>query len=684
MDYTKIIKEMTHEEKLCCLTGQDMNSSGGVERLGIRKMRYHDGPFGLRMKEKDNNRKDIMEQKVRSAFPNAVKGNEVPSTAFPTGCSMGATWDENLIRRVGNALGEEYSAYGINGILGPSMNIKRHPLCGRNFEYFSEDPYLTGKLAAAYVRGVQEKGVGACPKHFAANNQETGRFDVSSEIDERTLREIYLRPFEIMVKESAPWSIMCSYNRLNGVFASEHRLLLNDILREEWGFDGIVISDWGAVKNRAYSLLAGVEMCMPYQEEAYGQLEEAYRAGIIDDAMIDRALERLLLYYDRTKAVYKSGKCDFGAHHELAVKAAEDSFVLLKNEEKALPLDHEVRKLLLIGDAAVHPFIGGDGSSRVKNPTKLDVPLDEIKKEIGDRTEIEYLGADKTEAYANEIGFLETEIMQKGAWADAVIVFVTQDYSCHSEAVDRNTIEIPPNMEYAIQAAGRVNDRIIVILNTADAIATWKWENCVKSILVTWLPGQGIGKAVAETLCGKNNPSGKLPVTFPKRLSDVKSLKNYPGDGHKVVYEERQMVGYRYFDINYIEPDYEFGYGLSYSEFLFRNLVIKGNVLEFTIENISDIDGREVAQVYVEFPNTSWNSHPNRELRAFKKVFVPAHMEVKVEIELMENIFTYYNISLKKWTVEDGAYHIYVGSSSRNLPLCVQKKVIQKEYLTNL
>lgn len=217
MDYTRIIQEMTHEEKLRCLTGNAMNSSGGAERLGVRQMRYHDGPFGLRMKENDNSRQDIMEQKVRSAFPNASKGNEVPSTAFPTGCAMGATWDENLIRRVGNALGEEYSAYGINGILGPSMNIKRHPLCGRNFEYFSEDPYLTGKLAAAYVRGVQEKGVGACPKHFAANNQETGRFDVSSEIDERTLREIYLRPFEIMVKESAPWSIMCSYNRLNGV-----------------------------------------------------------------------------------------------------------------------------------------------------------------------------------------------------------------------------------------------------------------------------------------------------------------------------------------------------------------------------------------------------------------------------------------------------------------------------------
>lgn len=684
MDYTRIIQEMTHEEKLRCLTGNAMNSSGGAERLGVRQMRYHDGPFGLRMKENDNSRQDIMEQKVRSAFPNASKGNEVPSTAFPTGCAMGATWDENLIRRVGNALGEEYSAYGINGILGPSMNIKRHPLCGRNFEYFSEDPYLTGKLAAAYVRGVQEKGVGACPKHFAANNQETGRFDVSSEIDERTLREIYLRPFEIMVKESAPWSIMCSYNRLNGVYASEHRQLLNDILREEWGFDGIVISDWGAVKNRAYSLLATVEMCMPYQKEAYGQLEEAYQSGLIDDEVIDAALERLFRYYSRTRSVYEPTECDFEAHHELAEEAAADSFVLLKNEDHALPLGRETRKILVIGDAAVHPFIGGDGSSRVKNPTKVDIPFEELSRELGDEVEIEYMGADKTEAYANEIGFLETEITQKGAWADAVLVFVTQDYSCHSEAVDRNTIEIPPNMEYAIRAAGRVNDRIIVVLNTADAIATWKWEDCVKAILVVWLPGQGIGKAVADTLCGKNNPSGKLPETFPKRLSDVRSLENYPGDGHKVLYEERQMIGYRHFDTNHIEPDYEFGFGLSYSRFIFRDLVLEENTLKFVIENISDIDGREVAQVYVEFSETSWNSHPVRELRAFRKVFIPAHTAVTVKIELTEDAFTYYNTTLKKWTTEYGVYRIYVGNSSRNLPLCANRFFKQSEYLTYL
>lgn len=684
MDYQKIISEMTLEEKFNYLTGADMNSGYKLERFPIEKMRYHDGPFGLRMKEKDNSRQEIMEQKVRSAFPSAVQGTEVPSTAFPTGCSMGATWDEELIQRIGNALGEEYRAYGINGILGPAMNIKRHPLCGRNFEYFSEDPYLTGKLGSAYVKGVQEEGVGACPKHFAVNNQENGRQYVSSEVDERTLREIYLKPFEMMTKESNPWSMMCSYNRINGVYASEHKQLLQDILRDEWGFDGIIISDWGAVKDRAYSLLASIEMCMPYQEEAFGQLQDAYEKGIIDDEVIDAALTRLFLYYDRTKTVYEPAECDFGKHHELAVEAAEKSFVLLKNENHALPLDkNKIKKLLVIGEGAAHPYIGGDGSSRVKNPTQVDIPLEELKKELGEDVTIDFMGVDKVDFYNNEIGPMELEIVERSYDADAVIVFANQNFACHSESIDRDTIAISPNLEYAIRASRRVNDRVIVVLNTADAIATWKWEFCAKAILVTWLSGQGMGKAVVKTLFGENNPSGKLPETFPRELTDVKSLATYPGNEHVAVYEERMMVGYRHFDTNHIEPNYEFGFGLSYSDFRFRDIVLEDMELTFTIDNVSDVDGEEVAQVYVEFPEDSWNSHPLHELRAFQKVFVPAHDSMKVTIALTEDSFTYYNSALQKWTVEEGIYKIHVGNSSRNLPLCVEKEMHQNEYLSN-
>ena len=684
MDYKQIIKEMTLEEKFNYLTGADMNAGYKLERFPIETMRYHDGPFGLRMKEKYNSHQEIMEQKIRSAFPNAVKGEEVPSTAFPTGCSMGATWDEELIQRVGNALGEEYSAYGINAILGPSMNIKRHPLCGRNFEYFSEDPYLSGKLGSAYVKGVQEKGVSACPKHFAANNQEYGRSDICSEVDERTLREIYLRPFEIMVKESAPWSIMCSYNRLNGVFASEHKKLLIDILREEWGFDGIVISDWGSVKNRAYSLLASVEMCMPYQEEAYGQLQEAYESGVIDDEVIDEALTRLFDFYERTRGVYETSACNFEEHHELAVEAAEKSFVLLKNENQALPLDKsKIKKLLVIGEGAVNPYIGGDGSSRVANPTQVDIPLDELKKEMGDEVDIAFMGIDKVDAYNNEIGPMETEIAERASESDAVIVFANQNFACHSEAIDRSYIDLPPNLEYAIKASRRVNDRVIVVLNTASAISTENWGYCAQAILVSWLSGQGMGRAIAETLTGKNNPSGKLPETFPKHLRDVRSLENYPGDRFKVVYEERMMVGYRHFDTNHVEPAYEFGFGLSYSEFRYSNLSLYDNELKFQIENVSDTDGEEVAQVYVEFPENSWNSHPLRELKAYKKVRIPAHSSVEVQITLGEDAFSYYSEALDKWTVEEGIYRIHVGSSSRNLPLCIEMRMQQEEYITN-
>ena len=326
-----ILKEMTREEKFRLLTGTGSNTSYEISRLGIRQMRFHDSPFGVRMKAAQTQRKETA-RKAFSAFPNADKGEEVVSTAFPAGCALGATWDKELLYRVGRALGEEFRAYGINAVMGPAVNLKRHPLCGRNFEYFSEDPVLSGELGAAYVEGVQSAGVAATPKHFIANNQEKGRFTTSSEMDERTMRELYLKPFERIVARAKPWAMMCAYNRINGVYASEHRQLLREILREEWGFDGIVISDWGAVKNRAFSLLASVELCMPYQQEAYGQLENAYREGLIDDGAVDEAVERLLAFLERTKAVYEPHEIDFEGHDELAVQAACEAITLLKNE----------------------------------------------------------------------------------------------------------------------------------------------------------------------------------------------------------------------------------------------------------------------------------------------------------------------------------------------------------------
>lgn len=683
MDFQKIISEMTLDEKFHFLTGAGMNHAQSVERLGISTMRLHDGPFGLRMKVKDE--KNGMVQKVRSAFPNSSGGEEVVSTAFPTGAAMGATWDPELVGQIGEALGEEFRMYGIQAILGPAMNLKRHPLCGRNFEYFSEDPELTGELAEAYVKGVQNKKVAACPKHFALNHQERDRFTVSSEADERTMRELYLRPFERVVKNANPWSVMCSYNRINGILASEHHQLMQEILRDEWGFDGIIVSDWGAVKNRAYSLLASIELCMPYQAEAFGQLKEAYDSHIIDDEVVDEALRHLFRFFERTMSDREQEVCDFERHHELALQAARESVVLLKNDDHALPIpENSLKRVLVLGETAVHPFIGGDGSSRVANPYRVNSPLEELKECLGQETEVEFLGDGWLNTYDNEVGVMETKLWNKASEADAVIVFASQDYSNYSEAMDRNGIELDPYMEYIIGSCHRANKRVIVVLNVGSAVSTWKWKSSADAILISWTGGQAMGRAIAETICGRNNPSGKLAETFPRRLEDAPAVAEYPGDGYKTVYHEGLMIGYRHYDKKQIVPDYEFGFGLSYSSFSYGDIALKGDCLSFFISNDSDRDGDEVAEVYVQFPDNSWVSHPVKELKAFKRVHLKAGEKKRVEIQVTENFFTYYNISLKQWTQEAGVYTILAGSSSRNLPLSVTKECRAPRYITTV
>lgn len=676
MDVYAVLKQMTLDEKLHYLTGKDSNASQSLPRFSVPAMRYHDSPFGLRFKKQNDAANPEFHKRMRSAFPNCTNREEVVSTAFPTGAALAATWNIDLLEEVGGALGEEYRAYGVNAVLGPAVNLKRHPLCGRNFEYFSEDPLLAGKLGAAYVRGVQKKGVAACPKHFAANNQERGRFCVSSEIDERTLRELYLKPFEIIVKEAGPWSIMCAYNRLNGIFASEHKQLLDDILRKEWGFDGIVISDWCAVKNRAYSLLASIEMCMPYQEEAYGQLKEAYEQGIITGALIDEAIVHLFTFLERTKTVYQPWEIDFTRHGEIARRAANEAMTLLKNENNALPLvPGTLRTLLVIGDRAIVPFTGGDGSSRVINPPLLTTPLAELRALLGEQTDVQFMPESEIETFQKEVGFMEMDLHERASAADAVVIFAGQSLSCTSETMDRNHIELEPYMEHAIRICGRANKRVIVALNVGDAISTCKWNDCADAILVAFMAGQATGRAVAETLCGKNNPSGKLPETFPARLQDVLSLQNYPGDGFKTEYREKLMIGYRHFDTADISPEYPFGFGLSYSTFVYENLTLTDGVLTFFITNTSDTDGMETAQVYLEFPRTSWASHPKQELRGFKKVFVRAHETVSVQIPLSQDAFCYYNTALHRWIPEKGVYTIRVGANSRDLPLSVLHKI---------
>lgn len=665
MRHQQIIEKLTLEDKLRFLTGIDMNRTYALPEVGIESMKCYDGPYGLKMPLGG----EKLKEKIKSAFPACAGGTDVISTAFPNGCALGATWNKNLAKEVGKAHGHEAKAYGVNVALGPSVNIKRHPLCGRNFEYISEDPVVAGELGAAYVEGIQENGVAACPKHYIANNQERGRFSVSSEMDERTMREIYLKPFEHIVKKANPWSIMCSYNRINGIYASENRFLMDEVLRKEWGFDGSIISDWGSVHNRAHALNATLELCMPYQEEDYGILMQAYENGEITDEVIDGAVDRLLTLYDRTHHENVEAEIDFEKHHEIALNAAREAVTLLKNEN-VLPLNaKELKRIMIIGETAAHPYNGGDGSSRVKNPPYKNTPLEEIRKIVGEDVELDFWGDDRLNTYDNEIGIMETKVIQRAAECDAVIIFASQDYSCYSETMDRNHIEIEPYLEHTIRTASRVCDKVAVVLNVGSAISTWKWKHYAGAILVSWTAGQGMSTAVAETLFGLNNPSGKLAETFPRNLSDVLSLKNYPGDFKKVMYDEKLLVGYRHFDTNHVEPDYEFGYGLSYTTFEYSDLSIDGMEVSFTLKNTGSVAGKETAQLYLASPKESWLSHPEKELKAFDKIFLNPGEEKRVTFTLQEDDFKSYNIMLHGWMEESGEYSVLVGASSRNLPL---------------
>lgn len=670
MDKKAILASMTLEEKFTFLTGAGINHTAALSRVGLKSMRLHDGPFGLRMKEKDE--ACGAAQKIRSAFPNCQKGEEVVSTAFPTGSALGATWDEALLREIGQAIGEEVRMYGVQAILGPAMNLKRHPLNGRNFEYFSEDPVLTGALAAAYVEGVQSQNVAACPKHFAMNQQERGRFCVSSEADERTMRELYLRPFEHVVKNARPWSIMCAYNRVNGVYASEHPQLLQQILRDEWGFDGIVVSDWDAVHDRARSLRASLELDMPYQPNAAQELRDAYQNGTIDDEMVDGAVERLLTFYERTMTDSSRPLCDLKAHDALACRAAREAIVLLKNDNQTLPVrQNQYKKILVLGQTALDPYIGGDGSSRVANPYRVACPLEELKKCLPE-TEFEWMGEDKLATCKNEIGVMEAALRLRASQNDAVIVFASQEYSCYSEALDRPDIELPPYVEHTIRACRMMGKPVIVVLNVGAAVSTALWRDEADAILLCHLGGQAMGKTVAETICGRNNPSGKLAETFPRRLYDAPAVDSYPGDGRKTVYREGLSIGYRHYLQNRITPDYAFGHGLSYTTFQYSDLRIDDGVLRFQLSNTGSCDGDEVAQLYVSFPETSWVSHPVMELKAFRRVHLAAGETKEVAIALDESFFTYYNTALHAFVTEAGAYTLRVGGASDDLPLSVQ------------
>ncbi|MDM5336427.1 glycoside hydrolase family 3 C-terminal domain-containing protein [Fictibacillus enclensis] len=656
----ELVLQMTLEEKAGLCSGKDFWNTNGIERLGIPSVMVTDGPHGLR--------------KQKMGADHLGLFDSVPATCFPSAAGMASSWNRALINKVGIALGKECQAEDIAVLLGPGANIKRSPLCGRNFEYFSEDPYLSSEIAANHINGVQSQGVGTSLKHFAANNQEHRRMSTDAIIDERTLREIYLASFEGAVKQSKPWTIMCSYNKVNGKFASENNYLLNEILKEEWGFEGFVVSDWGAVNERDIALENGLELEMP-ASKGIGEKKviEAVQSGRLSEEKLDAAVERILrIILKAVEEKKENTTYDQEAHHQLARETARESMVLLKNQDRILPLRKE-GNIAVIGEFAKVPRFQGGGSSHIK-PTKLENILEEIEKTAGSRTNVTYAQGFYRDKDIIDKALIE-EAKDAALKAETVILFAGLPDRYESEGYDRMHLHIPENQQQLIEAVAKVNQNIVVVLSNGAPIEM-PWLEKVKGLLEGYLGGQALGGAIADILFGDANPSGKLAETFPKHLADNPSYFYFPGDGDKVEYREGVFVGYRYYDTKNVEPLFPFGYGLSYTTFEYNHLSVSKKTLKdfdtltvtITIKNTGVMAGKEVVQLYIRDVESSI-SRPHKELKGFEKLELQPGEEKTVTFTLNKRSFAYYNTDLKDWHVESGEFEILIGRSSKDIVL---------------
>lgn len=660
MKHADLIKQMTLEEKASLCDGLSYWETQPIERLGISAVNLNDGPHGIRKK---GNPED-----TPKGEKNLLKG--VPAVCFPTASATACSWDPELMYRMGVALGEESLKEKVSVLLGPGTNIKRSPLCGRNFEYFSEDGLLAGEMAAAFINGVQSKGVGTSLKHFAANNQETRRMTVNAVVDERTLRETYLVPFEIAVKKAQPWTVMNSYNRLNGTYAAENKWLLTDVLRGDWGFKGLVVTDWGAENERVPGLVAGQELEMPTSSgEGARLIVEAVKNGALDEAVLDEAVDKLVDMIKRAEAVRGEYTYDSDAHHNLAREIASQCMVLMKNENNLLPLRKDA-KIALIGEMARTPRYQGAGSSLI-NPIKLDSALETIKG-MGVNFTFAPGYTLKGKKKANEL-IEEAKAAAKAAEVAVVFVGLTDEYE--TEGNDRKHIDIPPIHNQLVEEVLSVNPNTVVVLS-GGASVKMPWMNKVPAILNMFLTGQAGGSAVCDVMFGDVNPSGKLSETYPLALEDNSSHNYFPGTPVSVEYREGIYVGYKYYDTAEKEVAFPFGFGLSYTTFEYSDIKLSADSIKdtdkltvsFKVKNTGAVDGAEVAQLYVnDVKSTIYR--PVKELRGFKKVFLKAGEEKEISIELDKRAFAYYNVELGDWHVESGEFKLLVGASSRDIRL---------------
>ncbi|NEG55882.1 exo-alpha-(1-_6)-L-arabinopyranosidase [Bifidobacterium platyrrhinorum] len=647
------VKDLTLEEKASLTSGGDAWHLQGVGAKGIPGYMITDGPHGLR-------------KSLAASTGETDLDNSVPATCFPPAAGLASSWNPELVHRVGEAMGEECIQEKVAVILGPGVNIKRNPLGGRCFEYWSEDPYLAGHEAVGIVEGVQSKGVGTSLKHFAANNQETDRLRVDARISRRALREIYLPAFEHIVKTAQPWTIMCSYNRINGVHSAQNRWLLTDVLRDEWGFEGIVMSDWGADHDRVASLNAGLNLEMPpsYTDD---QIVYAARDGRIDPAQLDRMAQGMIDLTNKARAAMSVDgyRFDVDAHDEVAHQAAVESMVLLKNEDAILPLKKDA-KIAVIGEFARTPRYQGGGSSHI-TPTKMTSFLDTlaergIKADFAPGFTLDLEPADSA---------LELEAVETARGADVALLFLGLPEAAESEGFDRETLDMPAKQIELLAKVAAVNPNVAVVLSNGSVVSVAPWAGNAKGILESWLLGQAGGPALADVIFGEASPSGKLAQSIPLDINDDPSMLNWPGEEGHVDYGEGVFVGYRYYDTYGKAVDYPFGYGLSYASFEISDVHAEKTgantaSVTATVANVSDVDGAETVQVYVA-PGESDVARPVHELKGFVKVSLKAGESKTVTIDLDERAFAYWSEKYGDWHVEAGEYGIEVGTSSRDI-----------------
>jgi beta-glucosidase len=652
-DIEAVIRQMTLEEKAALCTGASAWTTTPVERLGIPEMIVSDGPHGVR--------------RVPDVYSMGMKS--LPATCFPTASCIASAWDVELVRQMGLALAEECIALNVDVLLGPGVNVKRSPLGGRNFEYFSEDPYLAGEMAASFINGVQSKGVGTSLKHYAVNNQEFQRFSISAEVDERTLREIYLPAFEKAVRQAQPWTVMCSYNKVNGTFASEHQQLLTEILKNEWGFEGLIVSDWGAVRDRVAALKAGLDWEMPGpQERRVKAVIQAVRSGELEEAVLNESVRRILRIVFKTKETPKVGTFDADMHHELARKIAAEGIVLLKNDG-LLPLNGQGH-IAVIGRSAENAHFQGGGSSHI-NATKVAIPFKELQSRA-ENAELTY-----TEGYPKDDSFrqdLIDEAVTLAQSADVALLYIALPTFKESEGYDRQDLDLTGQQIALIKAVSKVQPKSVVVLNNGAPVAMSEWIDSVSAVLEGWMMGQAGGAALADILFGRVNPSGKLGETFPLKLEDTPAHTNWPGAAGRVHYGEGLFIGYRYYEAKKMPVLFPFGHGLSYTTFEYSNASVSaknfkdvdGVIVTVAVTNTGNLAGKEIVQVYVH-ERKSGLIRPDKELKGFAKVELQPGETKSVSIQLDFHSFAYYHPKYKQWITEDGEFDLLIGTSSADI-----------------